>query len=71
MEHNDRYLDFSPISRSINVVDISLTKTKVGFPAWFGFRQPSKRFKNTRLFCRALPHRTHGILEDEVISALL
>lgn len=46
------YLDFFPISRSINDVDISLTNTKDGFPARFGLRQPSKRFQNTRLCWR-------------------
>src|SRR5258708_6522659 len=50
--HNLCYLDFMPFSRSLYVVDISLTNTKNVYPARFGLRQPSNRFKNTRLFCR-------------------
>ena len=46
MSHKKPYLDFSRISRSINVVAIALTNTKDGFPARFGLRQPSKRFQN-------------------------
>jgi hypothetical protein len=48
--HKVFYLDFSPISRSINVVDISLTNTEDGLPARFGLRQPFKRFRTLGCF---------------------
>ncbi len=42
------YLDFSPISRSINVVDISLMNTKDGLPAMSSFALQPILFRHPR-----------------------
>jgi hypothetical protein len=44
MSLNAHYLDFFPIFRLINVVDISLTNTKDGIPAGLEFRSPPDSF---------------------------
>jgi hypothetical protein len=51
--HIRHYLDFSPISRSINVVDITLTNTKDGLPAEINKTIPA------RLALRSLPICSH------------